>query len=297
MPKPGAKSERKFVMRALSTLPVLVALAIGCSRQSPEAPSTPATGVASAAIAATAAAAAPAGAASSAAAAASPAAVARTVKEENELYDFEYSYPAAAGVMPALKAALDGELAKRKAELVANAREQRASSGKDDVPYRALGSWTEWQVVADLPGWLSLSASVGSYEGGAHPNHWFDTLLWDKRANRRRGPTELFASKEALSRAIRKDFCAALNRQRARKRGEPVSPGSTDEFDRCVDPVDSTVILGSSNGRAFDRIGVLVPPYEAGPYAEGDYEVTLPVTAAVMAAVRPEYRTTFVVKR
>jgi hypothetical protein len=88
-----------------------------------------------------------------------------------------------------------------------------------------------------------------------------------------------------------------LDRERAKKRGEPVKPGSTDEFDKCIDPVENTVILGSSNRQAFDRIGVLVGPYAAGPYAEGDYEVTLPVTAAVLAAVKPEYRNAFAVKR
>jgi hypothetical protein len=40
----------------------------------------------------------------------------------------------------------------------------------------------------------------------------------------------------------------------------------------------------------------LVPPYEAGPYAEGAYEVTLPVSAAVVAAVKGEYRPSFEVK-
>ena len=57
------------------------------------------------------------------------------------------------------------------------------------------------------------------------------------------------------------------------------------------------MILGSSNGKAFDRIGILVAPYEAGPYAEGDYEITLPVTDAVIAAVKPEYRPSFASRR
>ena len=73
--------------------------------------------------------------------------------------------------------------------------------------------------------------------------------------------------------------------------------GSTEIFDECIDPVKSTVILGSSNKQTFDRIGILVAPYEAGPYAEGDYEVTLPVTQAVLAAVKPEYRAAFSLKR
>lgn len=222
---------------------------------------------------------------------------AREVRQSNDLFEFAYSYPAAAGAVPDLKAQLDAELDRQKAELVKNAEEQRAERREAGFPYHPLGNWTEWKVVTDLPGWLSLSARFSDYQGGAHPNHGFATLLWDRQANERRDPIDLFISKQALSQAIRKDFCAALDRERGKRRGEPVRPGSTAEFDRCIDPAESTVILGSSSGRAFDRVGVLVAPYEAGPYAEGDYEVTLPVTQAVLAAVKPGYRAAFATGR
>jgi hypothetical protein len=229
-------------------------------------------------------------------AATSPAA-AREVSESNDLYEFEYSYPAAAGAIPALKALLDADLENKKAALIADAREQQAAAKQDGFPYRALGHWTAWKVVTDLPGWLSLSGEISTYEGGAHPNHGFDALVWDRQAGARRDPLDLFRAKPALSGAIRADFCAALNRERGKRRGAPVPAGSTEGFDECIDPVENTVILGSTNRKAFDRIGVLVAPYAAGPYAEGDYEVTLPVTQRVLDAVKPEYRPTFVVAR
>lgn len=222
---------------------------------------------------------------------------AREVSQSNDLFEFHYSYPAAAGAIPELKDRLDEDLKKKQAELTGQAREFREEARKQGFPYNPYGSWTTWKVVSDLPGWLSLSADISSYQGGAHPNHWFDSLVWDKQANERRDSLDLFSSKEALSRAIRKDFCAALNRERAKRRGAPIASGSTAEFDQCIDPVESTVILGSTNRKAFDRIGVLVPPYAAGSYAEGGYEVTLPVTPAVMAVVKPEFRPTFVAAR
>lgn len=224
-------------------------------------------------------------------------AAAREVKESNELYEFEYSYPAAAGAIPALKTRLDAELDEERRDLQEDAKEQRAESQKAGFSFNPLGYWASWQVVSDLPGWLSLSGNVSSYEGGAHPNHGFDAILWDKQANVKRDAEELFASKEALSRAIRRDFCREIDRQRAKKRGAPVKSGSDEPFSDCIDPVESTVILGSSNRKTFDRIGVLVAPYEAGPYSEGNYEVTLPVTDAVLAAVKPEYRASFAARR
>lgn len=231
-----------------------------------------------------------------AAAKAQPGGQARTIKVSNELYEFEYSYPAQAAAIPALKAMLDADLTRQQAELTKEAREEAHAAKASDFPFRQHSRSYNWQVVTETPGWLSLSSQVGAYTGGAHPNYWFSAILWDKSAGQARPALALFAAKEALSNAIRKPFCAELNRQRAEKRGAPVNPASSEMFDECIDPLAQTVILGSSNGRSFNRIGILVPPYEAGPYAEGAYEVTLPVSAAVVAAVKGEYRPSFEVK-
>lgn len=222
---------------------------------------------------------------------------ARKITVSNNFYEFDYAYPAAAGAIPALKALLDADAEKQQARIAADARAGRKdaeAAGFNFNPY-TLG-WA-WDVVANIPGWLSLSGAVGSYEGGAHPNHGYEALLWDKAANRRVAPADLFTSKAALVQAISAPFCKELNRQRAEKRGEPVDADSGNSFSECIDPTESAVLLGSADRQHFTRIGVLIGPYEAGPYVEGDYEVTLPVTAAVLQAVKPEYRRFFAVQR
>lgn len=218
---------------------------------------------------------------------------ARTMKDENDLLSFEYSYPAAAAAIPALRTRLEADLATAKAKLRKDAVAGQADSRTGNYPYHAHYWSQKWSVVTDLPLWLSLSAQYSNYTGGAHGMYWFGAMLWDKRAGVPRDPLTLFTSKQALSKTIRQPFCAALNKQRAIKRGEPVDPRSTDAFDACIDPVGETVILGSHGRQAFDRIGILVPPYEAGSYAEGSYEVTVPVTAAVLGAVKPQFRGAF----
>lgn len=222
---------------------------------------------------------------------------ARAVKEETPLYDFDYAYPAAAGAIPQLKARLDADLARTRAKLVASARADQAEARKDGFPYRKHGWSQTWQVVTRLPGWLSLSATYWNYTGGAHGMSWFGAMLWDRTARVPRNPLDLFTGKAALAAAIRTPFCAALDRQRAEKRGEKVDRKSDEPFNACIDPTAETVILGSASGRAFDRIGILVAPYSAGPYAEGTYEVTVPVTPAVLAAVKPRFRAAFAVGR
>lgn len=222
---------------------------------------------------------------------------ARMVKEDNALYAFDYSYPAAAGGIPGLRASLDADLNRRLAALKHDADVGRAEAKKGGFPYNKYGWSQTWQVVTDIPGWLSLSAAYWNYTGGAHGMSWSGAMLWDRKTSRARNPLDLFVSKAALSAAIRKPFCDALDRQRAEKRGEPVRRSSDDDFNACIDPTGQTIILGSRGKRAFDRIGILVAPYSAGPYAEGQYEVTVPVTPAVIAAVRPAFRGSFVVPR
>ena len=68
-------------------------------------------------------------------------------------------------------------------------------------------------------------------------------------------------------------------------------------FDDCPGIDEATVLVGSSNGESFDRIGIYFGPYVAGAYAEGDYELNFSVTPAVLDAVKPEFANAFSVKR
>lgn len=270
----------------MRSFPVLIA-ATALAACSGKAPAPEPTGSASAQPSAPAAPAAP----------PASAAEARKVSEASSLYEFDYAYPREAAAIPALKDWLDKDLDAAKASLIADAREGRKEAKDGGFPYNAYSASKDWQVVTDLPGWLSLSTIVGSYTGGAHPNYVFDTVLWDKAANVRRQPLDLFTSKAAFKAAILKPFCAGLDKERIKKRGS-VDYGTEweddmNDFVKCVDPLEQVVILGSKGRKGFDRVGFLIAPYNAGPYAEGDYEVTVPVTPAVLAAVKPEFRTAF----
>ena len=219
----------------------------------------------------------------------------REISVKTPVYEFTYSYPAAAGRIPALKAWLDKDAAEGQASIAQSAREGKADAKKEGYDFNSYDAETDWQVVTDLPKWLSLSGTSGDYTGGAHPNHGPVALLWNKVGGRKMDAVDLFTSKAALTKAIQARFCAELNKQREDKRGEAVNP--KDLFGDCLDPAKEVVILGSTDRAHFTRIGVLMGPYEAGPYAEGDFEVTLPVTDAVIAAVKPEYRADFALGR
>ena len=208
--------------------------------------------------------AAPSAAAPAPSATAAPPAQAVKVIEETALIQFDYAYPAEAAAIPALKGLFDADLAKARRELVAAAKEGKTEAKASGFDFNPYGHSTDWTVVTDLPGWLSLTASRWEFTGGAHGNPWTEAMLWDRAAGAQRSAADLFLSKAALSQAIRLPFCNLLDKERAKRREAPVNRGSGDPFDECIDPVESTVILGSADRQHFTRIGVLVDPYEAG---------------------------------
>ena len=213
---------------------------------------------------------------------------ARSVSEETDDFLFKYSYPAEAGNIPELAALLDRRLERSRASLASEAAQARDEARDSGFPYNKYSTEVAWEVVAETPEYLSLSADISSYSGGAHGDFGFDSLVWDKERSIALEPVAFFTSVEALGDALGERVCERLNR-----RGETVDPQSDDTFDQCVALDETTILLGSRSGRAFDRIGVQIAPYVAGPYAEGSYDLSFDVTEDIIEAVAPEYRDAF----
>lgn len=205
--------------------------------------------------------------------------------------DFAYAWPAEVSAVPQLTERFTAERDKLLADQKADWDEAlREFAGGDCVACVNRSFEKTWAVVTDLPRFLSLSASFYAYTGGAHGNGAHDALVWDREAQAALDPKAMFRSAQALQDVLGDPWCKALKAERKTRLGPDYSD---DGFFGCPPVADLTVLLGSSDKRAFNRIGLLAAPYVAGSYAEGTYEVTLPVTPAVMAAVKPEYRAAF----
>jgi len=270
-----------------------VPLLAACSSPDETAAAPPAA--ASAAATATSPASTAAGTARSSATASGQSAEAVSVESDDGVLEFSYKHPAEVGAIPELATLLRSEADQARDEARKAALDDRDSAKTDGYEYHSHSLGIVWEVVTQTPRFLSLSSSFYTFTGGAHGNYGFEGLVWDRHAGKRLAATDLFVSRAALKAAVLKPFCAGLDDERRKKGIE--NPEDETVFPRCVDPVgEATTVLGSTNRRQFNRIGFLMDPYVAGSYAEGSYEVTLPVTPAILAAVKPEYRAGFAVR-
>lgn len=207
---------------------------------------------------------------------------------------FDYSWPQAAAQIPALDDWLrsNGEaLHKRTMD---SGRVGEAEANKAGYPFRGNSYEEHWSVVADVPALLVMQSEGYVYTGGAHGMPIVTTLLWDK-AQAKRLPVTALMDLVMLDQGLKDRFCAALDAERAKRRGAPVRSGPNElpEFVQCVDLAKQTVLPVSRGGQALDTIRVVIMPYEAGPYVEGIYQLDLPVDDAVMQAVKPAYKEAF----
>lgn len=227
---------------------------------------------------------------------AKPAARAHAVEQETEFYQFAYAWPAAASAEPGLAAYLGKKAEAMLAELRGEAgAEWETAQGQDRSPRQHSAS-EEWKVVADLPRFLSLSGHLTTYSGGAHGSYGTESLVWDREKRQALRGIDLFNSPVSLEQGLGQRLCDRLNAAREKRRGTKIEEGSAEMFDKCPGLDEADVLLGSSNGKTFDRVTVYFGPYVAGSYAEGDYELDFNVTASILDAVKPEFADAFSVR-
>lgn len=217
-------------------------------------------------------------------------AAASKVSENNDLIEFAYAYPADAARIPELAKLLDDDRAAKREALIAAARRDKEAAEKEGFPYRKHSHRQIWQRVTSTPRFLSLSAEIDTYSGGAHGMQGFDTLMWDRNRRERMKPLDLFESSAAFDSAVRDAFCAAIKRAKAAK-GIEEAPDSV--FAECPPASAQTVWLGSSDGRYLDRLTIAIAPYEIGAYAEGSYKINVPMTGALVEVVKDEFARDF----
>ena len=215
--------------------------------------------------------------------------------------DFAYSWPRQVSAIAPLAAMLgkarDEELARQKAEWEESVAEfATGDDGYDCIACVNRSYAKSWAVAADLPRFLVLAAETSTYTGGAHGNSQYDGIVWDRDAKNGEGealaPATMFTSTGALEDAAHDAYCNALSAARIERLEMDAAPD--DPFAECPGLGEFVVLPKSSDGAHFDGLTFLAAPYVAGSYAEGAYEFAIPVTEAIIAAVKPKYREAFV---
>ncbi len=150
-------------------------------------------------------------------------------------------------------------------------RARFAAKGKaEPTPYEHRVAWT---ITAISPHLISLRAAWYDDTGGVHPNHGTKILLWDRQRNVAVLLSDLIkpGADTSLQDAA---LCEAVTRAKAARMGH-TDPTSW----RCPKWSDGrAVLIPSATPYRIGGMMFLFDPYVIGAYAEGDYEVLMPLS-------------------
>jgi hypothetical protein len=128
--------------------------------------------------------------------------------------------PEAPAAIPALKAEILRRFEAASKIIKDNAAEDKETDPQNFHPYSFD---SEWRVTFDSPQVISLSASNATYNGGAHPNSDYDSIVWDKTSGSAMALSDLFAKADlrAALHDIAEHAKASLRKKFPREEGQP----------------------------------------------------------------------------
>ena len=215
------------------------------------------------------------------------------VREKSPLYELHLRVPATAMTIAALK---DKILALYKAD--ADQAKADAKEDKEANPsFHPYSIDTSRRVTFENDAVLSLSAETNADTGGAHPNAAFQTLVWDKKADRAVPIDGLFrpdqtkAALTAIADAANKAWTKSYTQRSGQKPG-PDTDLAKDGIGADPDKL-KTYALTYAKGEAIANGIVLL--YGAGqvwPHVLGDFRLAVP--AGVFAKyLKPQWQAVF----
>lgn len=194
-------------------------------------------------------------------------------ESKTQYADVSLTLPDALKAHPDLHARLYADEVRKLKQFAEGAQGELTEAGADpDRP--KYGNAVTITTAAETGKLLSLKRT--SFEtGGAHPNTLATGILWDKALKRQIALADLFRPGADLT-ALDQALCSALNTaKRAR-----VPDGASITFDSkpfaCPRAATTPFVLtpGDTPGKAAG-LTFLIGAYQAGPYAEGGYEITV----------------------
>ncbi len=211
--------------------------------------------------------------------------------KKGDLVEFNYAWSAEVSANPVLRRRLRADLERSFTASAAAAETDRASAQAAGRPFHGHQYSRRWTTAGQSARLLSLDGRLLASTGGAHPDHSADGLLWDRASRAEIKPDRLFTNGSSLQTLVRVPGCAMLASERTRRLGNV--PATGEMANPCPTEGVAVVPSDADHNRRFDHIRLLAPNGSAGAYVEGTYDLSVPVTATMLAAIKPLYRAGF----
>jgi hypothetical protein len=196
--------------------------------------------------------------------------------KKGDLVEFNYAWSAEASRTPALARRLKVDL-EREFNIAATAAEvERAAARASGKTYRGSTYSRRWTTVGQSARLLSLDGRLKTRDGSGNVTRRADGKLWDRSGRAEINVDRLFDQASAADVTLRVPGCAKLRNAAPACRGEV-----------AIIPVDT------NRNRRFDQFRLIVPSRSKEDAGDPGEDLSVPVSAAMLAALKPAFRPGF----
>jgi hypothetical protein len=213
--------------------------------------------------------------------------------DKSPLYELHLHVPATAMTIMPLK---DKILALYKTD--ADQAKNDAKDDKEGNPsFQPYNIDTTWRVTFESDTVLSLSAEINADIGAAHPNHAFQTLVWDKTANRS-APIEALFRPDQTKTALTTIADAAVKAwtkiyiQRSGQKPGPDTDVAKDGIGPDPEKLGTYALTYAKGQTTANGIVLLYGAGQVWPHVLGDFRLTVPA-AVFTPYLKPEWKAVF----
>jgi hypothetical protein len=214
--------------------------------------------------------------------------------DKSALYEAHLRVPASGMAIPSLK---DRILALHRADV--NQAKADAREDKEGNPsFHPYSIDTIWRLTFENQAIVSLSGDTNADTGGAHPNEAFQTIVWDKKANRSVPiealfpPDQVKAALTEIADAAGEAWARVYTQRSGQKPGQDTDLA---EAGIGADPqkLKTYALIYAKGQSAANGIVLLFGAGQAWPHVLGDFRLAIP--ASVFAKyLAPQWKDVFI---
>jgi len=178
----------------------------------------------------------------------------------------------------------------------------KKDNGFEDQDIELGMSGHPWSLNIDMNNYISdtnvvsILGYVFSFTGGAHPNHSYFSVNFVKNTQEMINLEDLFDNMETALDEISKFVISNILMQKSERLNEKitedewVAEGAWPEIKNY-----SIFVFVPDKENSIEGLKFIFPPYQIGPYVEGEYEVTVP-TNIFYKNLKNQYKDIFEIK-
>lgn len=210
-------------------------------------------------------------------------------EHKNDLYEITVYYPYQVLKYPHIYSKLEKKVSDIKKEEGFPVKDKDINT--DSYPWQLTVDMREFTSAGDL---ASVLIYTLSYTGGAHPNHYYESLNFNTNNQRIISLDDLFSDSKYIY-ELSKYVTDSLLKIKSDKTGEEIQ--SDEWIERGALPLSENfgifVFVPNNDHTKIEGIKFIFPPYTVGPYSDGTYEVFVPAKA-FLKFLKEDLRNSFV---